>query len=177
LESNRTHDAQFLEYPSYLRWVVPTLAVLLGLSLLLHFWTFYTLYRTRSVIKQQLTVLADEVDVASNDVARLELPIRRAVPVQAAIPVSQQFTVPISTTFALSDEVSIPMLGTSIDVPISMDLPIRTQVPVTISQTVQLSTTVDLDLTVPLDLPIRQTPLGPYLDRLRESLRRLNQQL
>lgn len=166
-----------MAFPAYLRWVVPTLSILLGLSLLLHFWTFYTLYRTRSVVKEQISLLATQVETASDEVARFDVPIKRAIPVHATIPVQKTLTVPISTTFAFSDSVSIPLLGTSIDVPVQMDVPINTQVPFTINESLDISTTVDLDLSVPVEVAINETPLAPYLDQLHDSLLELNEAL
>lgn len=156
--------------PEYLRWAMPLLASLLLASLALNLVTIFTLLRARAIARDAIGNLAAQIEDASDDVLQLEVPIKQSVPINVTVPLRQQFTVPISTTVPFDDVIPLPVLGTTINIPIQTQFRIRTEVPVDIDTTVPINTSINVDLTVPLNVPVRETPLAAYLERLRQSL-------
>lgn len=163
--------------PPAMRRAIAVLGTLLALSLLLHLWTFYTLYRTRTLVRNQLALLGSQVEEAQTSVARFEVPINQDVPINTTVPFDKTFNIPISTTVAISDYVDFPLFGAVIPVPVQFNAPVSATVPISVSTTFDLSTTIRVDLTVPIDVAVSETPLAPYLKRLREALAQLEEEL
>ena len=160
--------------PRYLRWAVPALTVLLVGSLILHVLTIMTLLHVRTLVKDQVAVMAREMEQVQSDVIRVTVPIKYSIPINTQVPIRKELIVPIRTTVKIDNSVTIPLntpFGeTSFAVPIRAEVPVETTVPITLNETMPVSTVVDLDLTIPIELPLSNTPVAGYLERLRNIL-------
>lgn len=170
-------DAQRGRFPQ----ILALLAVTLFISLLLHAWTIYTLYRTRTLAREQIVLLSSEISSLRAENIEIDLPIRQNIPVNAEVQVNQTMRVPVDTTIEVDQEVRLPIttpLGeTAVSFPIEASVPVAVEVPVQISQTVPISTVVSLDFRLPISQPIAATSLGAYLERLQARLEALVDQL
>ena len=162
-------------------WMVRIGIAAMLVSLALHAFQLFVIFRTRAVVQQQVVTLADQIEDARDDTISLDLQLNQPVPVRAAVPIEQNLTVPVSTTVRIDDEISIPLntpFGLyTLPIPVETDVPVRATVPITVDETVNISTTVDLDMNVPIDLDIDNTSLADYLDRLHEHLTELQDTL
>lgn len=156
------------------RWITRVLAGLIAFSLLLHLLEFVIIFRTRAIVRDQITLLAQEIESAQQETLTLTLNVEQSVPVEASIPVQRNLTVPVSTTVTIDQVINLPIdtpLGPySIPVPIRADVPISTTVPIVLDETVDISTTVDLVLDVPIAINTGDTPFADYLEQLRLRL-------
>lgn len=161
--------------------VVRLLFGLLFVSLVLHALTLFSLLRLRGFVREEIGGLVQELDLARDDVIRIDLPVNETVPIRTDVAIDKQLTVPFSTTVKIDTQFEVPIttpFGTSsIPVPVKGDIPVSVDVPVNIQTTVPISTTVPLDLRFPIEIPLRETPLGNYLDKLRSVLVALSERL
>ncbi len=155
------------------RVVIPTLIILLVLSLMLHALTLASLLRVRSTAIGQLNAFNVYIGKVAQDSIDVNIPLNQSIPIRASIPVNQQLTIPIKTTVPISQSVNVSTPLGVLPLPIQMNFPVNLQIPVVISQSVDISTTIALNTNVPISVPISDTPLANYLQQLRESLQQL----
>lgn len=162
-------------------WMVRAGMIVMLVSLVLHAFQLFVIFRTRVVVQQQVALLANQVEEARDDTISLDLQLNQPVPIRADVPIEQNVTIPISTTVRINDEISIPIntpFGSyTLPIPVQTDVPIRMTVPITVDETVNISTTIELDMNVPINLDIDDTSLADYLDRLHEHLTELQDTL
>ena len=106
-----------------------------------------------------------ETEILVND--SLEFPIQTVVPIQQEI----------ETTVMLDPFQSGLEIPTDITVPVDIEVPLDLNVPIEINKALPISTIIPVNLTVPLSIDIRETELGPYIQRLRQGLISLDQAL
>jgi hypothetical protein len=150
------------------------LTVLVLLSLALHAVTIFALLQARTLAKEQLVLLADQLQKAEQQDLTFDIKQSRGVPVQALVPVQKQLNIPINTTVNIDQILNVPIntpLGnTSINIPIKTSIPVNISVPVTISETLPVSTTFFIDADIPVTIPMSNTPLAGMLRDLRQQL-------
>jgi hypothetical protein len=155
------------------------LTVLVLLSLALHAVTIFAVLQARTLAKEQLVLLAEQLQKAEQQELTFDIKQTRGVPVQAVVPIQKQLNIPINTTVNIDQVLNVPIntpLGsTSINIPIKTSIPVNLTVPVTISETVLISTTFFIDANVPVTIPMANTPLASMLRDLRLQLLALSQ--
>ena len=156
--------------------------VLLTASLLVHALTLTQLFRVRNTLRGQIEQLAASVDAAKRQEVRYDLPIDQQVPIDLDVPISRSVTIPIRTSVRIQQEINLPIdtgVAGQIQIPIPIDatIPVSTTVPIDFDQTINISTTVPLRLNVPIRVDLGAPQLSGYLDRLRDALLRLRDEL
>ena len=159
--------------------VVWVLTVLVLVSLALNAVTIFALLQARTLAKEQIVLLADQLQKAEGQDLTFDIKQTRGIPVQAVVPVQKQLSIPINTTVNIDQVLNVPIntpLGnTSINIPIKTSIPVNLTVPVAISETVTISTTFMLDGNVPVTIPMANTPFATMIRDLRQQLLALSQ--
>lgn len=158
-------------------WATYALFTLVVASLMMQLWTLYTLNQVRTTVREQLIILADQVQAAQTSIISADFPVNQRVPIVTNIPVKKSVTVPIKTQVNVDSSVTVPLAGFNFQVPIRADIPVDTNVPVNIDETVAISTTVDLNLTIPIRIPVTNSSFEGILKELEQRLRALVGQL
>jgi hypothetical protein len=158
------------------------LLVMLAVSLLIHALTLTQLLRVRGTLRDQIEQLAASVAATKGETLRYSLPIDQQVPIDVDIPIQRSMTVPIQTEVRIQQNINVPVdtgvAGTIvIPIPIDVTVPVSTTVPIEFDQTVNISTTVPLQLDVPIAIDLGTPQFAGYLDRLRDALLALRDQL
>ncbi|NOK57513.1 MAG: hypothetical protein GFH27_549303n221 [Chloroflexi bacterium AL-W] len=160
-------------------WVVRTGITVILVSLVLHAFQLFVIFRTRAVVQQQVATLVNEIEEAQQETISFNLQLDQPVPIRAAVPIQQNLTIPISTTVQVDEKIDIPLSTPfglyRIPVPIQTDVPVQATVPITVDETFNISTTVELDMNIPIDFAIDSTLLADYLDRLHQHLTELQE--
>ncbi len=186
LSDQPQHDAQaWRNAPDQRRGPRPLeviLLVLLAVSLLIHALTLTQLLRVRGTLRDQIEQLAASVAATKGETLRYSLPIDQQVPIDVDIPIRRSLTIPIQTEVRIQQNINVPVdtgvAGTIvIPIPIDVTVPVSTTVPIAFDQTVNISTTVPLQLDVPIAIDLGTPQFAGYLDRLRDALLRLRDQL
>lgn len=157
------------------------LIILLGASLLLHALTIARLLGVRNTLRAEIASLADGVAQAKTSQVQYTVPIDQQLPIDIDVPIKRSLDVPINTAVRIQQTVNLPVetaLGNfTIPVPIDANVPISTTVPIVFDQTVTISTTVPIKLDIPVQLDLGSEQLAPLLDRLRQRLIELRDEL
>jgi len=155
------------------------LTVLVLVSLALNAVMIYALLGARTLAKDQLVALADQLQKAEGQDLTFDIKQTRGIPVQAVVPIQKQLNIPINTIVNIDQVLNVPIntpLGnTSINIPIKASIPVNTTVPVAISETVTISTTFMLDANVPVTIPLASTPFAGMIRDLHQQLLALSQ--
>jgi hypothetical protein len=158
------------------------LLVMLAASLLIHALTLTQLLRVRNTLRDQIEQLAASVASAKGETLRYNLPIDQQIPIDMDIPIQRSLTIPIQTEVRIQEDIIVPVdtgVAGVINIPIPLDItvPISTTVPIEFDQSVNISTTVPLKLDVPIAIELGTPQFAAYLDRLRDALLNLRDQL
>jgi hypothetical protein len=165
-----------------LRPLETVMLVLLTASLLVHALTLTQLFRVRNTLRGQIEQLAAGVEAAKLQQVRYDLPIDQQVPIDLDVPISRSMRIPIRTSVRIQQQINLPIdtgVAGQIELPIPIDatVPVSTTVPIDFDQTVNISTTVPLRLNVPIQVDLGAPQFAGYLDRLRDALLKLRDQL
>jgi hypothetical protein len=166
----------------------------LGLNglLLWQWWSFQR--RVEQTIQEVQPVLHEAISQAITDLEAFEqtplefdVKIDQEFPIETEISVNDSLEFPIQTTVPIKQDIETTVLldpfqsgleiPTDITVPVDIEVPLDLNVPVHIDESVPISTVIPVNLTVPLSIDVRETELGPYLQRLRQGLASFDQTL
>jgi hypothetical protein len=157
--------------------LLPIVLVLLGISLGLHAWTFYTLHETRSAARERVEALSERIREAQGEVITSTVYIDYDLPINANVPILQTFEVPIDTTVNVDYSFDMSFAGNTVPVPFNFNVPISTTVPVELNENIDINTSVQLDTQIPITVPVSETIVVDYLDELHRSLVELDAEL
>lgn len=135
-------------------------------------------------LRQRANAVLDDLLILSETVGEqvIAIPVEldETFPVSASVPFQYEGTVPIDTTVPISTTVAVPvqLLGRVIEfeVPIDITVPISYQVPIEVEQTIQVDTSVPVHIDTTIELPLSETPIGGYMEQLREAIQRLREE-
>jgi hypothetical protein len=150
---------------------------LLILSLGLHIWTLVSINQARTLARQQVSALTDQVRTARNEVVAADVHIQQSLPIDLSVPLQKELSVPIDTSVRIDHEVDVTVGGVNVPIPLKLDVPVQASVPVEINEQVEISTTVDLDMNLPVSVPVSDTVMAGYLDELYRVLIDLEDEL
>jgi hypothetical protein len=150
------------------------LTVLVLVSLALNAVTIFALLQARTIAKEQIVLLADQLQKAEGQDLTFDIKQTRGIPVQAVVPIQKQLNIPINTTVNIDQVLNVPIntpLGnTSINIPIKTTIPVNITVPVTLSESLPISTTFFIDANIPITIPMANTPFATMIRDLRQQL-------
>lgn len=151
------------------------LLVLLTVSLTVHALTITQLLQVRTLLRDQISQLAEGVGNAKQQTLSYNLPINQTFPVELDVPVRESMDIPIQTEVRITETINLPLdtgiAGTIVvPIPIDVTVPVNTTVPFELDQTVHISTTVPIQFDVPITIELDTPPFGTYLDQVRQSL-------
>lgn len=160
-----------------MKWISIILVPLVILSLLLNWVILSQLQNARLAVQEALEGAIEEVSDLRQERIEYDLAIDQEIPLQADILLSEPLevpintTIPISTAFETSTNLTFQGLEMPIEiaVPVNLQVPLKTQVPVDVGQ-FPISTSVALHTQVPIVIKISETPLADYLSRLQQEL-------
>jgi hypothetical protein len=157
------------------------LITLLTISLLAHVLTFAGILAARTLLRNQITQLADGVQQAKSTTVRYNFPIDQQLPINMNVPLQRTFTVPIQTNIRINQTIRVPIdtgFGVAnLPIPIDATIPISLTVPIEIKQTLPISATVPIHLSVPLQIELGSPAFASYFDQIYRALIDLREQL
>ncbi|MDZ4720495.1 MAG: hypothetical protein SH847_18730 [Roseiflexaceae bacterium] len=157
------------------------LIALLMISLLAHVLTFMGFMAGRTMLRSQISQLADGVQQAKSTIVSYDFPIDQQVPININVPIQRSIIVPIQMDVRINQTLRVPVdtgFGVvSLPIPIDATIPISTTVPIEIKQIIPISTTVPIRMTVPLQIDLGSPPFSSYVDRFYRALIELRDQL
>jgi hypothetical protein len=157
------------------------LIALLTISLLGHVLTFAGVLTARTLLRNQITQLADGVQQAKSTTVRYNFPVDQQLPINMSVPLQNSFAVPIQTNIRINQTIRVPIdtgFGVAnLPIPIDATIPISLTVPIEIKQTLPISATVPIHLTVPLQIELASPAFASYFDQIYRALIDLREQL
>ncbi len=154
------------------------LAVFLAcLSLVLNLVLIWQLGRTREAARSAVGEAMAGLDALYASDLRYDFHLNQAIPFRGDVPIHEDLLFPIRTEVQVSTVIPVTVLNVPLSVPIHTTVPISTQVPVRLDTSVPVSLTVPLDLTIPIAVSLKDTPLHPILQRMRNRLSQLHEGL
>ncbi|MBI2122029.1 MAG: hypothetical protein HYT98_02800 [Candidatus Sungbacteria bacterium] len=157
-------------------------AVLL-FSLALNVYLFVFINGLRKAARGPLSNLAQVIKDIQNQTITTRINIQEEIPFSMQVPIKDTFKIPIKVSVPIltivNVPVTIPILGQEITlrVPIDTAVPVDTVVTVPLNSAIPIKGTAPVSFEIPVSLEIKQTPFGPFFEKLYDWILAAKQKL
>jgi len=164
-------------------WDYWLLWAVLVFSLILNVYVFIFVGGLRHALKGPVSDLGQIVKDIQTQAISTKVNIREDVPFSTQVSVKDTFKIPIKTSVQVRTTVNVPVIIPIIEQEVTLRVPINTTVPVDTVITVPFNSVIPvkgtspISLEVPISLEIKQTPFGPFFEKLYNWILEVEQKL
>ncbi len=170
----RPHRHRWLGLATLLLYLLAILSLVANGLLI---WRLLQLRDRADAVLDDLLSLTEQI---GEEVIAIPVEVDETFPVSASVPFQYEGTVPIDIDVPISTTVAVPvqLLGRVVEfeVPIDITVPISYQVPIAVEQTIEIQTSVPVQIETTIELPLAETPIGDYIEQLRQAIQRLREE-